>query len=317
MEVKKLVCDVCGGQIEMQSGGKGVCTSCGTPYSAEIIKDKIQEIRGTIKVDGPVETIKGDAEKERLINIAETHFELNDFLKCLQTYKILIEQYPNNYRVWVGFAKASLVNADDVSFVNIDNIFEKNISIALKFGADEDVYKAYVHAYEQIISKLKINAIYLSLNGIEKLLKYNYRFQNHEFINFLNDYYKKCCNNATLVKNSITHAANINVRSIASTYEDFYMLYGKIKDIIAISDYDVLTATTSEKCIYTNSRWSSYGKLHCNLQESIKRLQTIDQKLIWRDNKLCTYCGGNFSFWTGKCKKCGKDFEKFLNAYTD
>lgn len=114
MEVKKLVCDVCGGQIEMQSGGKGVCTSCGTPYSAEIIKDKIQEIRGTVKVDGPVETVKGDAEKERLIKTAQECFRKGAVDEADKMFRKISKDYPNEWRAWMGIVYCESLSLSDI-----------------------------------------------------------------------------------------------------------------------------------------------------------------------------------------------------------
>ena len=53
----KLVCDVCGGNLQMDTGGKtATCQCCGMQYSIERMREKIQEIRGTVKVEGSVQT---------------------------------------------------------------------------------------------------------------------------------------------------------------------------------------------------------------------------------------------------------------------
>ena len=51
-----LVCDVCGGNLQMDAGGKtATCQFCGMQYSVERMREKIQEIRGTVKVEGSVQ----------------------------------------------------------------------------------------------------------------------------------------------------------------------------------------------------------------------------------------------------------------------
>lgn len=51
-----LVCDVCGGNLQMDVGGKtATCQFCGMQYSVERMREKIQEIRGTVKVEGSVQ----------------------------------------------------------------------------------------------------------------------------------------------------------------------------------------------------------------------------------------------------------------------
>lgn len=46
-----LVCDLCGGKLIMGAGGIAVCDSCGMEHSADRMKEKVQEIKGTVRVD--------------------------------------------------------------------------------------------------------------------------------------------------------------------------------------------------------------------------------------------------------------------------
>lgn len=46
-----LVCDICGGKLVMGAGGIAVCDSCGMEYSPNRMKEKIQEVKGTVRVD--------------------------------------------------------------------------------------------------------------------------------------------------------------------------------------------------------------------------------------------------------------------------
>ena len=46
-----LVCDICGGKLVMGSGGVAVCDSCGMEHSPDRMKEKIQEIKGVVRVD--------------------------------------------------------------------------------------------------------------------------------------------------------------------------------------------------------------------------------------------------------------------------
>lgn len=57
----KLQCDICGGNIVMQPGGQlAVCDSCGMQYSTGRIREKVQEIRGVVSVEGTVQTQDAD-----------------------------------------------------------------------------------------------------------------------------------------------------------------------------------------------------------------------------------------------------------------
>ena len=58
-----LKCDVCGGTLTMQGGGQGaVCEYCGMKYAIPRLQEKVQEIRGTVKVEGVVKTENSDFE---------------------------------------------------------------------------------------------------------------------------------------------------------------------------------------------------------------------------------------------------------------
>lgn len=46
-----LVCDICGGKLVMGSGGIAVCDSCGMEHSPDRVKEKIQEVKGVVRVD--------------------------------------------------------------------------------------------------------------------------------------------------------------------------------------------------------------------------------------------------------------------------
>ena len=49
-----LQCEICGGKLVGKPGGIFECDSCGMEYSTELAKAKIQEIKGTVKVEGTV-----------------------------------------------------------------------------------------------------------------------------------------------------------------------------------------------------------------------------------------------------------------------
>lgn len=78
-----LTCEICGGKLIGKPGGVFECDSCGMEYSTEWARNKIQEIRGTVKVEGTVEVtgkvqldggtvnIKGAATKESLLKRAK------------------------------------------------------------------------------------------------------------------------------------------------------------------------------------------------------------------------------------------------------
>ena len=61
MEKTALRCDVCNGSLTMQPGGElAICDYCGTKYALPRLREKIQEIRGTVSVAGVVKTTSAD-----------------------------------------------------------------------------------------------------------------------------------------------------------------------------------------------------------------------------------------------------------------
>ena len=58
-----LRCDICGGSLTMDISGEfAICDSCGMKYSKEHVKAKVQEIKGTVSVEGPVKVQSTDFE---------------------------------------------------------------------------------------------------------------------------------------------------------------------------------------------------------------------------------------------------------------
>lgn len=99
----KLECEICGGKLIGKPGGIFECDSCGMEYSTEWAKAKIQEIKGTVKVEGTVEVtgkvqvdggtvqVEGAVTKESLLKRAEMCCAEKDWGKA----KALIEQVLN------------------------------------------------------------------------------------------------------------------------------------------------------------------------------------------------------------------------------
>lgn len=46
-----LTCDICGGKLKMGKGKIAVCESCGMEHSVDRVREKIQEVKGTVHVD--------------------------------------------------------------------------------------------------------------------------------------------------------------------------------------------------------------------------------------------------------------------------
>ena len=92
--MEALNCDFCGGGLIIDDSREfAKCEFCGTKYMASTLRAKIQEIKGTVKVEGAVETTTGNAEKERLIKNAEAYLNLNENTKAFEIYEQIQQQF--------------------------------------------------------------------------------------------------------------------------------------------------------------------------------------------------------------------------------
>lgn len=109
--MEALNCDFCGGGLIIDDSREfAKCEFCGTKYMASTLRAKIQEIKGTVKVEGAVETTTGNAEKERLIKNAEAYLNLNENTKAFEIYEQIQQQFPNDYRGWFGLFTTTIID---------------------------------------------------------------------------------------------------------------------------------------------------------------------------------------------------------------
>lgn len=89
-----IICQVCGANEFKKDDGFFKCKYCNTEYSLAEIKK--------LMVEGQVEFVKGDAEKERLVKNAEQYVNLKEFNLANEEYKNIVKQFPEDYRGWLG-----------------------------------------------------------------------------------------------------------------------------------------------------------------------------------------------------------------------
>ena len=88
MEKQMLRCDICGGELEMQAGGKAVCTSCGMKYSTESLREKFNGLK--VSVTGSREDVE---QWKQLVN---TYLDNCDYISAEKTAKRILEAVPND-----------------------------------------------------------------------------------------------------------------------------------------------------------------------------------------------------------------------------
>ena len=274
MEVKKLVCDVCGGQIEMQSGGKGVCTSCGTPYSAEIIKDKIQEIRGTVKVDGPLEVVKGNSEKERQKKNILSFLEMGDLYNAKKILNAFTNEFPDDSFGWYMLGKVML---------------QENYYNDGWHGEIEKYFNMAIHLNKKLEEKIAI----LKKKHIADIVsgKIISNIADSSAKNFYKEILDLAQQNARKLSSLHQKHGSYLVRSVLKDFNiptGYYMFYIGNTLILETSDFGYKTAEVRKIPILSN-----------NILELENTISKRKNDLI--KNKICLVCGDKINLF-GICK---------------
>lgn len=95
----KLQCDLCGGSIIMQGGGQlAVCDSCGMQYSVERMREKAQEITGTVRIEGPVQARQTGTEDDvtQWKSLLDKYYKAGDFQAAENIVRKILEAVPSD-----------------------------------------------------------------------------------------------------------------------------------------------------------------------------------------------------------------------------
>lgn len=344
--MKPLRCDFCNGQLVMDKSREfAVCEFCGTKYMKETIQDKIQEIRGQVSITGAVETVTGDAEKERILKNAETYIRIKEFDKAIQAYQQIIKQFPEDYRGWWGlfttqinsyFATGVFKDAEPNALRNTYNLC-KNRTILTNYL--NEVIKKYgnklrlVPANDKInyaLNKKNTNAQSLDtftawlLTTQEKNLPY-YTDKFKTFIDNLYTLYITGCKNGTI------YVTQDQCKSIPKENELFidassFHVFTLVSAISKFNNTKINTMPiepgTKSPCFYIVGRGEYCADITqingiCRRWiytvnkkgESVALLSSceITKDKIFRLYKRCQHCGGTFvGIINPVCMKCGK-----------
>lgn len=114
MEKQMLRCDICGGELEMQGGGKAVCASCGMKYSTESLREKFNGLK--VSITGSRDDV---AQWKELMN---KYLEKHDYVAAEGIIKKILEadptdQFANNlYDQMQDWKHLTIVNGILVSY---------------------------------------------------------------------------------------------------------------------------------------------------------------------------------------------------------
>ena len=120
-----LVCDICGGKLTMGSGGIAVCDSCGMEHTKERIQEKVQEIKGTVRIDNSHMI-------ENYLAMAQNAYGASNLDEAQSYCNKIIEIDPKNYMAWMLKGKSAgwQSTIGNIKFVEAANSFVNSINFA-------------------------------------------------------------------------------------------------------------------------------------------------------------------------------------------
>lgn len=91
--MKALQCELCGGKLTMRSGGLAVCEYCGMEYTSDRIRERIQEITGTVRIDNSHMV-------NNYLDMTKTALDAHNYNEAASYVNKAIEIEPGNYWAW-------------------------------------------------------------------------------------------------------------------------------------------------------------------------------------------------------------------------
>ena len=155
----KLQCEICGGKLIGRPGGIFECDSCGMEYDTAWAKQKIQEITGTVKVEGKVEvtgTVKLDssANEETFLQRGYLALEDSNWEKAKDFFNQALNYNAKNAEAYLGLAMADEKCKDKNALQQFyvmpesDCKYNVNLSRYRQFG-DETIERWFKHLDEE------------------------------------------------------------------------------------------------------------------------------------------------------------------------
>ena len=129
--MQKLQCELCG-SVDIVRGNDGFfhCEHCGCKYTLEQAKALL----------GTVETTIGTAERDRLLKNAQTQYEIGEYNKAKETFAKVTEQFPDDYRGWLGLVRTYYaIYGAEIPDCIVQGQLRHFYNVCMKFNPPEDV----------------------------------------------------------------------------------------------------------------------------------------------------------------------------------
>ena len=317
------ICEICGGKLMLRSVEAFECESCGANYPKDWVRAKVQEITGTVKVEGPVEVtgkvqidgdFSGSDNADALYNRALGWLNLQNEAKAIVALEDMVEKYPADKRGWQKLAfllpipdnkvyMEAAVNFDDADFIKAigeDRVERNRVAMTI---CDEIREGGGVECLEKIVDI----APWSKSESIELTVKPSFDFP---------------CVNELLSEGKKNAAAWNSMKLFWWETKELLETEWKISEPHSRVENLEPSYGSLGKAFFIHSGMIGFAVETCNrysyychwftcetlLSESVinQAFSEIREKRIDEHRKagLCTKCGGNKNIF-GKCKACG------------
>lgn len=295
--MEALKCDFCGGGLIIDDSREfAKCEFCGTKYMKSTLQQKIQEIRGCVKVEGAVETTTGNAEKERLIKNAETLMSVEKYSEAEEIIRTVTNQFPDDYRGWW-----MLYTLPFYGFINFEKCLafpvikhSEELDIAFRITELTEEYKSLWSEIEKVYFAKCDNPLFEFGDLFED--KYP-QIPNDSFNRIKENVNAKLDYSKAFVKKMREAINSGNNGRIASVLNSVGLPQEKANEIERFN-YRVIGYINNAIII---------ENLYCSDTEDRFERYPLNRSITYMDMGLCQHCGGTFSgVFSQKCTECGR-----------
>ena len=198
--MRGLVCDFCGGNLVISSGGNAICKNCGIEYDKKCIQEKIQK---NLNIDNNTminSSIKTDSDTiERWMDMAKFAMNAGNNQEAYDYFTRVIELDPNNWRAIFERGKAAAWQST-LANLRISELYEaisRCIDIIQKTGMEEqefiklsnefamyifDINNAVTDLVKRNFLDIQMNDLYFDLNWDDMWQERQQCLNNIEFM---------------------------------------------------------------------------------------------------------------------------------------
>ena len=159
-----MTCDVCGGSLSIDAGGKtATCDCCGMKHSMERMREKVQEIKGTVSIQGTVQTRQTGSEEDvwQWKQLLYKYMNAHDYNAAISIVEKILEAVPNDSE-----ANHAYDALRDLQYFDIRNgVLLKYNGRSKIISVPNGVVKINEYAFETDIEKLILPETYTKIDS--------------------------------------------------------------------------------------------------------------------------------------------------------